>query len=153
MKSALEMVKWPGRQQKHVLSDKLAIYLDGSHTFESISATAQWFSQSSTNNVENVLFFHATPDRDHTKLLQPLKDISHLFSKVYFMIPSSIHGNMEKIKEYHAEMSEFWSKMTGSQNVFLISDIPDDLHGPFNVLVCGSLYLVGHFMKAFSIEA
>lgn len=152
MKSALKSVKWPGRQQKHIISDNFALFLDGSHTFESISATAQWFSQNSTNTVENVLFFHASPDRDHTKLLLPLMDISNLFSKVYFMIPSSIQGNMDKIKEHHMEMAEFWSKMTGSKNVFLVSEIPDDLHEPLNVLVCGSLYLVGHFMKVFSIE-
>lgn len=150
MKSALKITKWPGRQQKQVVSRNLTLFLDGSHTFESISATADWFVSNSSD--KNFLFFHCSPDRDHVKLLQPLLNISHLFSKVFFMIPSSLHGNISKIKEHHLIMSNYWSKMTGLSNSFVIEDIPNDLEEPCNFLVCGSLYLVGHFMEIYSID-
>jgi folylpolyglutamate synthase len=154
LKSALKIAKWPGRQQIHVVSNDLTLFLDGSHTFESVSATADWFTSNSTGNIQNYLFFHSSPDRDHVKLLQPLLNISHLFSKVYFMIPSSLHGNVSKIKEHHIEMSDYWSKMTLSPNSSVIESIPSDLKGSVNLnfLVCGSLYLVGNFMEIYSVD-
>ena len=153
LETALKITKWPGRQQKYSVSGNLNLFLDGSHTFESVTATAEWFSKTSVESAQSVLVFHSSPDRDHVKLLQPLLNISDRFSKIYFMIPSSLHGDVSKIKEHHAEMSKYWSKMTGSQNVFVISDVPQfDGNQRINVLVCGSLYLVGHFMNFYSID-
>lgn len=159
MKSALCTTKWPGRQQEHQVSDKMTLFLDGSHTFESISATANWFRNCVSGNAKNVLYFHCSPDRDYSKLLDPLLSISNLFSAVFFVTSPSIQTtNSDKIKQHHLEMAEFWSKhSTTTCNVSVISDLssvnnPNDTTN-INALVCGSLYLVGHFMSSFSIDS
>lgn len=160
LKSALHSTKWPGRQHKHNVSSKLALFLDGSHTFESICATAKWFKDSvdglnhKEENVKNVLYFHCSPDRDHVKLLQPLLNIEHLFNDVFFLIPSSLYAtDLERIKHHHQEMAEFWSMHSPTSfNASVVSEIVPVSNQPTNTLVCGSLYLVGHFMSAFCID-
>lgn len=153
-KAALHAAHWPGRQQIHRVSDDLNLFLDGSHTFESVSATADWFSRHADVNDYNILFFHCSPDRDHVKLLQPLLNISYLFRKVYFMLPSSVNGEISKIVQHHHEMTGYWnSKCVSDSPASVISDMPDNfVSSKTNALVCGSLYLVGHFMNAFKIE-
>lgn len=155
-KSALRTVHWPGRQQIHSVSDSLKLFLDGSHTFESVSATVDWFSQHATAQETaqecSVLFFHCSPDRDHIKLLQPLLSISHRFRKVYFMLPDSVVGDIPKMRQHHQIMAEYWNSQCESP-ASVTSDIPENLESAhINALVCGSLYLVGHFMRYFTIE-
>lgn len=153
-KAALHSAHWPGRQQIHRVSDDWNLFLDGSHTFESVSATADWFSQHANANDYNILFFHCSPDRDHVKLLQPLLNVSYLFRKVYFMLPSSVNGEVSKIVQHHHEMADYWnSRCLSDSPASVISDIPDNfVSSKTNALVCGSLYLVGHFMNTFKIE-
>lgn len=150
LKSALKLAFWPGRQQIFQVSNILTLFLDGSHTFESVSATADWFSNSAPQT-RNILFFHCSLDRDYIKLLQPLLSIHSRFNHVYFMLPPSIPGEPLKLKRHHQEMAEYWTSRTGSP-ASVIDEIPNDIYNhPNNSLICGSLYLVGHFMKIFSI--
>ena len=153
-KSALHSASWPGRQQVHPVSDFFNLFLDGSHTFESVSATADWFSHQTKSHEFNVLFFHCSPDRDYSKLLRPLLRISHLFRKVYFLLPDSVSGDVSKIIQHHHDMAKYWNLQCQSElPASVISDIPEDLgFSQTNALVCGSLYLVGHFMSAYHIE-
>lgn len=159
-KAALQSASWPGRQQIHPVSDTLKLFLDGSHTLESVSATADWFSQNVQITDYNVLFFHCSPDRDYIKLLEPILNISNLFTNVYFMLPASITGDatVSNIIKHHQDMVEYWNKhqkSTSNSNASIITNLSTefDLSVANNVLVCGSLYLVGHFMNLFNIES
>ena len=155
--SALHLTRWPGRQQIVSLTDRVKIFLDGSHTFESVSATAHWFSHHQDSKRNNVLFFHCSPDRNYIKLLQPLLNISAIFSHAFFMIPKSVQGDLSKIKEHHQDMVNYWmaeSKSTSTASI--VYEIPEETTNstsPTNILVCGSLYLVGHFMSHFEIDS
>lgn len=149
-KVALHSTIWPGRQQKHFVNENLTLLLDGSHTFESITATTEWFKTHWTPEKNNILFFHCSPDRDHIKLLQPLLHIK--FFKVFFMIPESAQGDKLKLKNHHDLMAQYWTSQTG-RSASVISKVPENVfESPTNALVCGSLYLVGHFMKLYSID-
>lgn len=155
MKSSLEAVRWPGRQQIVSVSSNLTLFLDGSHTLESILATASWFKKSKTSPTsKSILYFHCSPDRDFKSLLRPLLEMHEAFHKVYFMLPESVHGDTCRILETHREMSDYWNNRTGTAISEIIgSDFTQlEYTEPTDVLVCGSLYLVGHFMKAFHIE-
>lgn len=149
IKFALQSTHWPGRQHRHDLNDSVSLFLDGSHTFESITATADWFSKVD-NGRRNILFFHCSSDRDYKKLLEPLINIK--FSYVFFMIPESAQGDHAAITEKHVEMAKYWESRTGS-SATVISTVPESIYEhPTNALVCGSLYLVGHFMKFYAID-
>lgn len=155
LQHALMTTKWPGRQQIEPLSDSLHLYLDGSHTLESIASTAKWFESKSSPDRINILYFHCSPDRDYKRLLMPLLEISHLFESVCFVIPDSVIGDSSKIKIHHDDMTTFWNaNSTRGPNAITDSGIPNEIDQstPKNYLVCGSLYLVGHFMKIYGID-
>lgn len=156
LKTSLKSVKWPGRQQIYSVSDRLTLFLDGSHTYESVITTAHWFFKfANCDQVENenVLVFHCSPDRDFVKLLEPLIKISALFSRIFFMLPLSIHGDTQTIQDHHQVMAHYWKTETGQDASVIFSSNNVEFNGKYtNVLICGSLYLVGHFMNIYSIE-
>jgi folylpolyglutamate synthase len=88
---------WPGRSQifldTTVPVNKLSFFLDGAHTEESMATCADWFADSSSSSssslsgkkgntssddeegeLQRVLLFNCTPDRDPQKLLKPLAE-------------------------------------------------------------------------------
>ena len=157
LKTSLKSAEWPGRQQIFSVSDRLTLFLDGSHTYESVTSTAHWFSKFSNNckkvENENVLVFHCSPDRDFVRLLEPLIKISALFSRIFFMLPLSIYRDTQTIQDHHHDMVHYWKTKTGQEASVMTSSYNVDFNGKStNVLICGSLYLVGHFMNIYSVK-
>lgn len=90
----LKKAFWPGRSQifldTTVPVNKLSFFLDGAHTEESMVTCADWFADSSSSSsfgkncgntssdddgeLQRVLLFNCTPDRDPQKLLNPLAE-------------------------------------------------------------------------------
>jgi len=90
----LKKAFWPGRSQifldTTVPFNRLSFFLDGAHTEESMVTCADWFADTSSSSsfekkdntisdddegeLQRVLLFNCTPDRDPQKLLKPLAE-------------------------------------------------------------------------------
>lgn len=151
--TALQSVHWPGRHQRHRLSADTELFLDGSHTMESVTYTSEWFA-SVVNEAPKHLLFHCSADRDYRALLAPLLDSQ--FTSVTFAIPKgalALGKDPAELIAHHQAMADFWKQKTGqAANVSAQVDksLFESLSG--NILICGSLYLVGAVMELFNIE-
>lgn len=72
----LRVCSWPGRHQVVEIRQELSYYFDGAHTPKSMEACVRWFRQQeeapADEDVDNVLIFNATGDRNVEPLLRPL---------------------------------------------------------------------------------
>jgi len=165
IKAALSETTWAGRQQ-HIamIGEKIDLFLDGSHTYESIQYTVKWFKHSDNGNTRRVMLFHCSGDRDGYRLLNPLLTLS--FDYVFFVIPDSLapgKDSLVSILHHHQKLADHWNnqKMTdATERAKVFGAFSDcwaevlkisNVSGPVDVLVCGSLYLVGTVMKALNI--
>lgn len=153
--SALQSVHWPGRHQRHCLSADTELFLDGSHTVESVSYSAEWFTNSTSNQSQQHLVFHCSADRDYRALLTPLLGIE--FVSVTFAIPKgalALGKDFAGLIAHHEAMAEFWKQSGGKGEVRVATQIDESLFQSLsgNVLICGSLYLVGAVMELYKIE-
>ena len=120
---------------------------------ESVSYAAEWFA-SVVNEAPKHLLFHCSADRDYRALLAPLLDSQ--FTSVTFAIPKgalALGKDPAELIAHHQAMADFWKQTTGqAANVSAQVDksLFESLSG--NILICGSLYLVGAVMELFNIE-
>ena len=166
IKRSLLETTWAGRQQflPSIVED-VHLFLDGSHTYESIQYTATWFESRLNPEKKKVLLFHCSGDRDGHRLLEPLLALS--FDYVFFVIPDSLapgKDSLVSILVHHQKLADHWNSRTmidtpEKVKVFgLFSDCWNEIlqisrdMGPLDVLVCGSLYLVGTVMKSLNIS-
>jgi folylpolyglutamate synthase len=162
VRSALMNAQWPGRQQLVLINPETVLFLDGSHTLESVLLTTKWFKQhTSSGPVKRILLFHCSADRDWERLLRPLETCGVSFDAVYFVIPNSSppgSGSAESLLQHHRLLADHWNRevqlgtaqtFPSFKSVWLeVGKIP----GPKDVLVCGSLYLVGTVMSELKLE-
>lgn len=151
--TALQSVHWPGRHQRHRLSSDTELFLDGSHTVESVSYAAEWFA-SVVNEAPKHLLFHCSADRDYRALLAPLLDSQ--FTSVTFAIPKgalALGKDPAELMAHHQAMADYWKQNTG-QTANISTQVDKSLFESLsgNILICGSLYLVGAVMELFNIE-
>ncbi|KAJ8680461.1 hypothetical protein QAD02_016248 [Eretmocerus hayati] len=164
---ALESCRWPGRTQT-LVGETMDFYIDGAHTEESIECCVSWFRdilKNSSCKRSKYLIFNATGNRDSAKLLTPLKEFK--FRKAYFVpniagLTSNVDQEnynaparmqMEKCHK-HAEIWGENSVIASSVHEALVSiridnegTISDQLISKPQVLVTGSLHLVGAFLS------
>lgn len=157
LRTALATARWPGRHQIARLSPTLTLFLDGAHTFESISYATRWFQTQSTEGVRKTLLFHCSVDRDFERLLAPLIASCSVFSQAVFLIPDSLapgRDDRNLLTSHHQQLARFWQERTGQPAMVCdrFDAVPLDCSVANEVLVCGSLYLVGSVMKTCNIE-
>ncbi|KAH3660015.1 hypothetical protein OGAPHI_007220 [Ogataea philodendri] len=169
--TGLEQASWPGRCQiiKDDKREDLTWYIDGSHTTESIASGTAWFASVTNDTNRKVLLFN-----QQTRNVESLLEELHLqmqksgkkFDNVIFSTNVtfsdgkysddlvSINVSQEKVDtmEMQKQMADIWNKFSKESRKHLFHDIQTSvnfirtLEGPLDVLVCGSLHLVGGFL-------
>ncbi|XP_076626389.1 folylpolyglutamate synthase 1 [Colletes latitarsis] len=151
--------KWPGRMQ--ILKCSMAdFFLDGAHTIESMKCCIDWFNNVSNSRSEGnkILIFNTSLNRNPTKLLTLLKPLP--FRKAYF-VPNfagietvddemnSFLIDKEKLKcvnnskEWEADSVVVNSVFECLEKIKKDSTENVNCNEKFQILVTGSLYLVG----------
>ncbi|XP_017485469.1 PREDICTED: putative folylpolyglutamate synthase isoform X2 [Rhagoletis zephyria] len=167
----LQQCNWPGRCE--ILNiENLKFHIDGAHTVESIRVCCDWYkrvTEKSTN--PRVLIFNTTGERDSRRLLEVLHS-SNEFAIVCF-VPNissgasnhndntSVYGITEQLKRARLHSSIWYqlcmeSEETDTSKTFgSIVDCLLHLRQVYgakqevDVLVTGSLHLIGATMAAF----
>lgn len=171
--NGLKSCKWPGRNQILKSSPLITYYIDGAHTLESIKQFIDWFNSiEKRKNSKNVLLFNFTGDRNGNLFLKELlKSIdfdSIAFSKLiaYPSLNDDDSSDTIKVVQKEEEKEEDkvkYDQMINSLNEAknnnidykIFSNISDSLkwlttrnrEEEINVLITGSLYLVGLSLK------
>lgn len=149
-RTALEKTFWPGRHQK-VKRGCRAWYLDGAHTIESVQYALDWFNNCKSSNRQTVLLFHVSHDRSFVKLLEPVS--RHKFDRIYFVKPfSSTDTEIERNDlSLHKQMAQYWLELTDQPSFYMTVEeffsTLEDQPRQLDILVIGSLYLVGDIMR------
>ena len=144
---AIKNVDWPARMQRinsgpfnRLVSNKMEIWLDGGHNVDASKILSNILNGWETSN--KFLIFGMVQGKDFKKFL---KNISYSF-KCIIVIPIVKHQYIspEIIKK---------DLDTSRSNVFIKQDIKDALtflnlkYKQGKILICGSLYLAGSFLK------
>ncbi|KAH8803273.1 Mur ligase [Xylogone sp. PMI_703] len=175
-RKGLELATLPGRCQ--VIEERNILWhIDGAHTVDSVEAAAEWFSSriqeaSATDQLppKTLLIFNQQ-DRDVTQLLQALLNgfqnkstegstNSSGFTYAAFCTnePFSTEDNKPIDLEVQKQAADAFSAITGSTNHKICSSAEEAVSyartisekEKLHVLVTGSLYLVGAFLKVVS---
>ncbi|XP_065917697.1 folylpolyglutamate synthase, mitochondrial-like isoform X3 [Dysidea avara] len=179
MEIGVERCKWPGRQQV-IHRDHVTYYLDGAHTSKSAAACSDWFKSVASeetanlkNRVMKMLLFNMTGSRDVKMIMNNLKDCG--FDHAIFC-PNIIntdpasntqqdttnrtittkqqlercHYNQQCWKTIHPT-SQTISLRSVSDAVNQINEMTIEGTNHVQVLVCGSLHLVGAVMTSLDI--
>lgn len=156
---ALQNTNWPGRQQKFTKGQN-SWYLDGAHTIESIQFAVDWFVRKSSAHAKKILLFHCSHDRSYQQLLAALLQISSsCFQEAFFARPYSptdlVKESEDLYLSLHQSMKEFFKVSTGiSARACTVKDavtILEAIDSPTEILVTGSLYIVGDVMRILDI--
>lgn len=160
---ALNQTRWPGRHQiyRELLdgSDRIW-YLDGAHTIESLTYACRWYQKHTASLPARlrVLLFHCSHDRPYEALLKPFISLdSSFFDRVLFAKPSLVTDSPDELANpdlsLHQEMASYWNAdFTRSKaSAMSLRDLHKHLRPGDQILVTGSLYLVGATMSRLGI--
>ncbi|PIA12970.1 FolC bifunctional protein [Coemansia reversa NRRL 1564] len=159
----LELAQWPGRSQKFISprNTKLAWFVDGAHTIESINACGEWFS-SLEHPSRCLLLFNPAKDRNSKELLTTLLNVTKKCQWVAVVFcpnitesrADSINKNMPEDNNLtiQHDAASVWKSLY-SENVpqHIVPSINKAVElveskyadAPLHVLVTGSMQLVG----------
>ncbi|XP_076258760.1 folylpolyglutamate synthase, mitochondrial-like isoform X3 [Rhynchophorus ferrugineus] len=159
-KEAIRMTKWPGRYEIYYRNNCI-FYLDGAHTQNSLKITSEWFlSRSVKKERKRALIFNAIGVRDSAHLLGLLLKCE--FNLVIFMpnITDDSKELFDTIQDVQTQLDRCQSHMKIWYNFNTLAEIrifPSFLkalihleefqHLKYDVLVTGSIHLVGAVMK------
>lgn len=175
----VESCFWPGRCHQ-VRKGNKRIFLDGAHTVESVELCAKWFQSCQRKDNPKILIFNATGDRDTHKLLDILgKNVN--FDRVYFTpnVASLKSTNVDSVNlnfpkdeqmrrcEQNCQVwLELQARRNGSCKVHstaqalaavgsVLEQIDNNLgsHQECDILVTGSLHLIGAALTALNMES
>ena len=136
-----------GRQHRLQVG-KSTLFLDASHTLESIDDTVLWMKQESTNNQNLAVIIYCNPPRDPLYLFRSI--ITGLSPTVVFWIRID-KNNVEALEKFCVRKnSEFRQLDVESFHLNLL----ELLEAHNTVLACGSFYLIGEIYKGlgFTLE-
>lgn len=158
---ALQTTDWPGRHQIFTDAD-VTWYLDGAHTIESLQYAIEWFGRHRLPVCDGILMFHCSHDRSYEHLLRPLVE-AHLkngtmFTSALFARPWSPLDRGIDLR-LHEQMALYWTQKTGLPGQAITThDIPSfpslrrlPQGRRAQVLVTGSLYLVGDLLRLLKV--
>ncbi|KAL0221341.1 hypothetical protein RCL1_001195 [Eukaryota sp. TZLM3-RCL] len=135
---ALTGFKWPGRFQ--IVNRKTTqFYLDGAHTVDSIIVSSNWFWDRVGDAKNTTLIFNVTGDRDVVSHLKSIQNISKFKNAIFFS----------------PKIAQEWVDLGGCPPTVMTS-VPEAttyaqrLKG--NVLITGSLHLVGDSLSALKVK-
>jgi len=174
---SLEETRWPGRCQIIELPEKsMRLFLDGAHTLESLSACTSWFQNAvgSSSSAPRALIFNCSFDRNPSRLLGPMKALQDRlpFGAVVFCPNVAFAGpaasgdtenNMAPPNpnlSFQFGLKKAWEDL-GLQEASVVSSVAEAIAlvaatntGPLptNVLMTGSLHLVGATFSALNLE-
>jgi folylpolyglutamate synthase len=158
----LRSCRWAGRFERQQVRPGLTLYVDGAHTPESIEHCARWFAGHSRRSTDQqdritkrVLIFFCTGDRKPRLLLPSLAALS--FDTVHFA-PYPLTENLlfDGMLENVAEMRSVYERLDRKATVETHRCLTECFNAVMNesndlcsvdVLVTGSLYLVGNWYK------
>ena len=166
----LETASWPGRCQ--TLPDgKTTWYLDGAHTQESITEAGTWFSGQVSSTAKHKVLLFNQQTRDASALVGTLSkalgqvDFDHVIfctnvtwsSGTYSAELTSLNTSKDDVDHLVVQkaLAEAWSKIDERSDRHVFSNIQDSvefirkLDGETQVLVTGSLHLVGGFLAVY----
>uniref|UniRef100_A0A8D8NAY2 Folylpolyglutamate synthase n=1 Tax=Culex pipiens TaxID=7175 RepID=A0A8D8NAY2_CULPI len=175
----VESCFWPGRCHQ-VRKGNKRIFLDGAHTVESVELCAKWFQSCQRKENPKVLIFNATGDRDTHKLLEILgKNVK--FDRVYFTPNvASLKSNVDSVnlnfpKDEQLKRCEqncqLWQELQVRRNGsyksqcsaqalaavgLALEQIDNNFaasHQECDILVTGSLHLIGAALTALNMES
>lgn len=173
----LESCFWPGRCHQ-IRKGSKRIFLDGAHTVESIEICSNWFQTCQRKGNPKILIFNATGDRDSARLLSILAKHAH-FDRVFFVpnIASQSTAHIDAInlnfpsdeqikrceknanhwREIMALRDKSFSSIASVHSaldvVFEQIDNNYPAHQDCDILVTGSLHLIGAALTALKMES
>ncbi|XP_065092550.1 folylpolyglutamate synthase, mitochondrial [Ochlerotatus camptorhynchus] len=173
----LESCFWPGRCHQIRKGNK-RIFLDGAHTIESIEICSKWFQTCQRKVNPKILIFNATGDRDTGMLLSILAKHAH-FDRVFFApnIASQSTANIdainlnfpsdEQIRRCEKNATHWREMMIQRDHPFtsvasvlpaldvVLEQIDNNYlaHQECDILVTGSLHLIGAALTALKMES
>ncbi|KAL1915146.1 uncharacterized protein VTP21DRAFT_7627 [Calcarisporiella thermophila] len=169
----LTAVKWPGRAQTLTVTGyKATWYLDGAHTAESMQACIDWFGKTLENKEkQRILLFNCTNGRDGAALLRTLSTLQSQVKFDHALFCTNItyadntykgdnQNNMvnpdDKLLLQHG-FAQSWSQLVPECNAHVFPTVEHATkwvkdQGDAEVLVTGSLQLVGNVMTVLGVE-
>ncbi len=144
---ALATTRWPGRAQQVMYGDRTHLFLDGAHTAESASLACEWFKKSTANSnhkhSKKALVCNFKPNKQVEQMMEILAAAQVPWSVVVFT-PSAVSGSHD-CSWQRGLAQQFPDKKTP---IVVSANLTDAMricqeHGATQVLVTGSLYLVG----------
>ncbi|MDX2083454.1 MAG: folylpolyglutamate synthase/dihydrofolate synthase family protein [Rickettsiales bacterium] len=160
IKLALGKTFWPARLQKinhgkffKLLPKNCELYLDGSHNLQGANTIKKFFQHHKNKKI--LVIFSMLQDKDCAGFLKKISD------KIDYLITMSIDGESKSRKASHikkiAEKIGIKSQIAKDFNqaftqILLIKksgkkNIEKKFEQDFLILICGSLYLAGNFLK------
>ncbi|KAF3938753.1 hypothetical protein ABW19_dt0200093 [Dactylella cylindrospora] len=174
MKRGLETAVWKGRCQI-IEEERIQWCIDGAHTAESMVEAGKWFSSvdRSGKNFKNTVLLFNQQTRDAEKLARDLNKIlkdqlgGEVFTHAYFttnrtyrdhstkldLISININSTAVDTLKVQRGLAESWESTESSAEVHVMETIEETveairaLEGNTQVLVTGSLHLVGGFLE------
>lgn len=170
----LETATWPGRCQT-LEEGKITWYLDGAHTKESITETGLWFKSVAKKDAHRVLLFNQQT-RDANALINILfenlggnESFASQFDHAIFCTNvtwssghysaelTSLNTSSDDVDHLVVQkaLSETWAKVDPKTTRHVYSNIQEaiefirSLDGDVQVLVAGSLHLIGGVLAVF----
>ncbi|KXS20063.1 FolC bifunctional protein [Gonapodya prolifera JEL478] len=180
----LQNAKWPGRAQKATFSQysEIVWYLDGAHTVESLDVCADWYLSQNLNSKseQHILVFNCTGQRKAGVIMAPLVRLNGRINFRTILFTTNVpfndpEGSKDNIRvgaaldtSHQSALASTWSSMCEKEGIptgqtiispsveaafSIISDLKRGKE-PTNVLVTGSLHLVGSALAVaqFSID-
>eukprot|EP01135_Chromosphaera_perkinsii_P001844 Nk52_evm23s211 gene=Nk52_evmTU23s211 len=174
MLNSLSKSSWPGRCQKIELGNSVRVFADGAHTAESMKVCSEWLEDelAKADGCYNILIFNCSPDRDPRRLLEHFVSKRIPIQRGVFcpnIISRSVNGSSDS-KNFTVDddsamkhvrvCRDSWGALKDVQS-YIFSSIEEavehalkiDCDGkPKNIIVTGSLHLVGGAMQCLGVE-
>ncbi len=177
IKNGLKNAKWRGRIEKimdgkikNLLSENYELFIDGGHNPQAARIISSWVLRENANLVKNqkqkpntYLICAMLKDKDAKGFFDnlagvsdfviglPLKDSSHAFSAIAIAkqafnsgVKSSFVDSFEEAFQYIDAIhnGDDWEKKNFIHKMFKKKNV-----NPARIIICGSLYLVGEFLR------
>lgn len=158
-KKLIEATRWPGRYEI-IPRNNSVYYLDGAHTVESMQVCSEWFQENSKppDTRKKVLIFNVTGERNPEHLLKLLVECQ--FETVIFSPNVGVESDTEDREDYvhtiNRQMErchinkEVWQRHDNKAHLEVVPSfakavqlLENQNDRQFDVLVTGSLYLIG----------
>ncbi|KAF3164734.1 Folylpolyglutamate synthetase [Orbilia oligospora] len=172
VKKGLETAVWKGRCQI-ITKEKEEWCIDGAHTKDSIMEAGKWFAGVDRSEYKNIVLLFNQQTRDAEQLAKDLHKIlkdqlgGDIFTHVYFttnrtysdhttkldLISINISSEAVDTLKVQKKLAQTWPETGSKAEVHVMETIQEtveaikNLEGKSQVLVTGSLHLVGGFLE------